>query len=80
MAVKNIEELVPEDETDGLDGHELFRHFVKPREAEAEEGIAMSSGCDFCMDGGPPCVDSCVGPVESYGRRKYGKDENPYKK
>ena len=80
MVVKNIEELVPGDETDGLDGHSLFRHFVKPLEGEVREGIAMSSGCDFCMDGGPPCVDSCVSvPVNGY-ESKYGKDESPYKK
>ena len=82
MVVKNIEELVPADASEGLDGHALFRYFVRLREAEVEEGIAMSSGCDFCMDGGPPCVDSCVsGPVKGYERSNYGrKDKTAYSK
>lgn len=74
MVVKQLDEILPDDLPEGLDGEKLFMAFVR-REEVIEGGIAMASGCDACMNGGGGGGGGPRNYIE-YGT----KEESPYKK
>ncbi len=69
MTTKRLEELLPASAPQDLDAGELFERSVR-EEVTYVSGVAMSSGCVSCNNGGGGGSGGTLG---------YAKDEKTYK-